>query len=137
MEREDLGALFARVIRRLMAAERPLLDAHGLTMWEYSVLTHLAKQPTETQQALAQAIGYDKSRLIPMLDKLADDGLLVREPDPANRRAHTVRLTPEGAARLKAAKTDVRAMEEDLLSALSPTERRHLLAALPLLAEED
>jgi DNA-binding MarR family transcriptional regulator len=135
MERDDLGALFARVVRRLMVAERPLLDAHGLTMWEYSVLSHLAKQPTETQQALAQAIGYDKSRLIPMLDKLADDGLLVREPDPANRRAHTVRLTPEGQARLNAAKADIRVMEEDLLSALSPTERRHLLAALPRLAD--
>jgi DNA-binding MarR family transcriptional regulator len=137
MEREDLGALFAQVVRRLMAAERPLLDAHGLTMWGYSVLTHLAKQPTETQQALAQAIGYDKSRLIPLLDQLAEDGLLIREPDPANRRAHTVRLTPDGRTRLNAAKTDIRAMEEDLLSALTPTEKRHLLAALPRLAEAD
>ncbi|MGC4940049.1 MarR family winged helix-turn-helix transcriptional regulator [Kribbella sp. DT2] len=137
MEREDLGALFARVVRRLMAAERPLLDAHGLSMWGYSVLTHLAQQPTETQQALAQAIGYDKSRLIPLLDQLAEDGLLVREPDPANRRAHTVRLTPEGERRLNAAKADIREMEEELMSALSPTEKRHLLAALPRLAEAD
>ncbi|GAB3822818.1 MarR family winged helix-turn-helix transcriptional regulator [Kribbella italica] len=137
MERDDLGALLARVVRRLMTAERPLLDAHGLSMWGYSVLTHLAKQPTETQQALAQAIGYDKSRLIPLLDQLAEDGLLVREPDPANRRAHTVRLTPEGRTRLNAAKADIRAMEDDLLSALSATEKRHLLAALPRLAEAE
>ncbi|MEV6282809.1 MarR family transcriptional regulator [Kribbella sp. NPDC051770] len=135
MERDDLGALFGRVVRRLIAAERPLLEAHGLTMWEYSVLTHLAKQPTETQQALAAAIGYDKSRLIPLLDGLAGQGLLVREPDPANRRAHAVRLTPDGLARLEAARADIRAMEEELLSVLSAAEQRHLLAVLPRLAD--
>jgi DNA-binding MarR family transcriptional regulator len=135
MEREDLGALLAQVVRRLMAAERPLLEAHDLSMWGYSVLSHLAKQPTETQQALAQAIGYDKSRLIPLLDQLAEQGLLVREPDPANRRAHNVRLTPEGQARLKAAKADIRAMEDELLSTLTATEKRQFLAALPRLAD--
>ena len=31
-DREDLGALFTRVSRRLIEAERPLLVARGLTM---------------------------------------------------------------------------------------------------------
>jgi DNA-binding MarR family transcriptional regulator len=135
MEREDLGALLAQLMRRIMEAERPLLEAHGLSMWGYAVLSRLADQPMETQQALAKAIGYDKSRLIALLDDLESDGLLTREPDPSDRRARTVSLTPTGKSRLRAAKTDIRAMEDDLLSTLTPTERRHFLTALPHLAQ--
>ncbi|QNE16736.1 MarR family transcriptional regulator [Kribbella qitaiheensis] len=136
MEREDFGALLAQVMRRVMDAERPILTAHGLSMWAYSVLSRLADRPMETQQALAKSIGYDKSRLIALLDDLERDGLLTRQPDPSDRRAHTVTLTPAGKARLHAAKTDIHAMEDDLLAPLSPTEKRHLLSALPRLAQE-
>jgi DNA-binding MarR family transcriptional regulator len=136
MEREDLGALFARIARRLVDAERPLLADHGLSMWGYIALSHLADRPAGTQLALAQAIGYDKTRLIALLDDLERDGLISREPDPADRRAHTVRLTAAGEARHAAVRVDVRAMEEDLLGSLSPAERRSLLATLPKLAGE-
>src|SRR3954447_14100641 len=94
--REDLGALFTRVSRRLIAAERPLLAAHGLSMWGYVVLNHLAGGPAPTQLALAAAIGHDKTRLIGLLDELERAGLLTRAPHPADRRARTVHLTERG-----------------------------------------
>lgn len=130
MDREDLGALLARAARRLVDAERPLLAAHGLSMWDYVVLSHLAREPAGTQLALARAIGYDKTRLIGLLDALERDGLVARTPDPADRRARIVSLTPAGATRHAAAQGDVRAMEDELLSDLSPTARRRLLATL-------
>ena len=43
--REDLGALFARITRRLIELERPILDAHGLSMWGYVALNRLAREP--------------------------------------------------------------------------------------------
>jgi DNA-binding MarR family transcriptional regulator len=126
--------MFARVTRRLIAAERPLLDAHGLTMWGYVALNHLARGPASTQLALAAAIGHDKTRLIAVLDALEADGLITREPDPNDRRARLVRITAEGVARHGAAVADIRAMEEDLLGGLSGEERATLLAVLPRLA---
>jgi DNA-binding MarR family transcriptional regulator len=134
VDRDDLAALFARVARRLAAAEHPLLEAHGLTMWGYIVLSHLARRPVGTQLELAQAISYDKTRLIGLLDGLERDGLIVRRPDPADRRARQVRLTPEGERRHAAARRDVRQMEQRTLAGLSPAERRTLLAVLPRLA---
>lgn len=136
MEREDLGAQFARITRRLIEAEHPLLAAQGLSMWGYIVLAHLARRPAGTQLALAQAIGYDKTRLIALLDDLEADGLLTREPDPTDRRARTVRLTAAGRARHSAAQTDIRAMEAELLGTLSRTEQDTLLTALSRLAGE-
>lgn len=133
-EREDLAAMFARITRRLALAEQPLLDRRGLTMWEYIVLSHLARRPVETQLELARGIGYDKTRLIALLDRLQSQALIVREPDPADRRARNVRLTKAGARRQADAQRDIRAMEDEVLADLPSRERRALLAALPRLA---
>jgi DNA-binding MarR family transcriptional regulator len=133
-ERDDLAAMLARLARRLADAERPLLDAHGLSMWEYIVLSHLARRPVETQLELARGIGYDKTRLIALLDRLESEGLITREPDPADRRARNVRLTKAGERLRAAAQRDIRAMEDEALAPLSATERRTLLAALPRLS---
>jgi DNA-binding MarR family transcriptional regulator len=132
--REDLGALFTRVSRRLIAAERPLLAAHGLTMWGYIVLNHLARGPAPTQLALASAIGHDKTRLIGLLDELERARLITRTPDPGDRRARIVHISERGRAAHTAAVADIRAMEQELLAELTAAERRTLLAVLPKLA---
>jgi DNA-binding MarR family transcriptional regulator len=132
--RPDLGELFSTATRRLIEAERPLLDKRGLTMWQYATLTCLARSPAPTQLQLAAAIRYDKTRLIALLDQLEQEGLVRREPDPSDRRARIVRITPKGRRRHQAAAADIRTMEEELLRPLTPPERQALLSALPKLA---
>jgi DNA-binding MarR family transcriptional regulator len=105
-------------------------------MWEYITLYRLALRPAQTQAELAQAIGYDKTRLIRILDKLQRQGLIDRQPDPADRRAHLVRITTAGTARHAAAQADIRTMEERLLQQISPQERHSLMAVLPRLARQ-
>ena len=135
MEREDLGALLARAMRRIMEAERPLLEAHGVGMWAYVALTLLARGPAPTQLALAEAMGYDKTRLIKILDGLEAQGLVTRAPDPSDRRARVVELTPSGRAKFAAIQQDVHALEDELLSTLSAPERKALRTGLPRLAD--
>src|SRR4051794_27395952 len=103
-------------------------------MWGYVALSRLASGPAPTQLALAAAMGYDKTRLIGLLDGLERDGLITRDPDPADRRARVVHLTPAGRERHAAAARAIRAMEEELLAELSAAERETLLAVLPRLA---
>jgi DNA-binding MarR family transcriptional regulator len=134
--REDLGALFARITRRLIELERPILDAHGVSMWGYVALNRLARDPPSTQLALATAIGHDKTRLISVLDTLEADGLITREPDPADRRVKLVRITPAGTERHAAIVTDIRTMERDLLHDLTDDQRATLLAVLLRLASD-
>lgn len=130
LTRDDLGAQFARITRRLVDAERPLLAAHDLSMWDYIVLSHLAREPAGSQIALAEAIGYDKTRLIGVLDALERAGLITRTPDAADRRARIVELTAKGRRRHAAAQADIQAMEDDLLAPLSDRDRRALLRVL-------
>ena len=134
MDGEDLGALFARMTRRLIDAERPLLAEHGLSMWAYIALSQLADRPAGTQLALATAMSYDKTRLIALLDDLERGGLVTRTPDPADRRARIVELTAAGRKRHAAARADIRAMEDELLGDLSATQRTLLRQTLAELA---
>jgi len=131
---EDLGALSAELTRRLIAGERPLLAAHGLSMWGYVALSTLRRQPPGTQGELATAMRYDKTRLIAVLDELESQGLIRRERDPADRRARIVRLTEAGRQRCQAARRDIRAMEDEMLEGLSAEERHGLRQTLTRLA---
>ena len=99
-------------------------------MWEYVVLTHLARGPAETQLALATAVGHDKTRLIGVLDGLESEGLITRRPAVDDRRARRVAITPAGRERHAAAVADIRAMEDELLAVLEPGDREVLLASL-------
>lgn len=133
--RRDLGELFSTITRRLIAAERPLLQARGLTMWQYAALTSLERRPASTQLRLAAAIGYDKTRLIGLLDELEAQGLVRREPDPSDRRARIVQITSKGRRRLTATAADIHAMEDEFLGSLTGAERTALRTALAKLAE--
>jgi DNA-binding MarR family transcriptional regulator len=135
MERADLGALVARLGRRLNAMEAPILDRHQISMWAYIVLSALRDRPTRTQAALAAAINADKTRLIPVLDDLQRRGLIEREPDPADRRVRLLSLTPAGRRLHAAVRADIRTAEEALLAEAAEHDRPGFLAALETLSQ--
>jgi DNA-binding MarR family transcriptional regulator len=105
-------------------------------MWGYIVLSRLAAAPAETQLSLATEIGYDKSRLIGLLDELEGDGLLTREPDPRDRRAKIVNLTAAGRSRQAETQRDIRRMERRLLRGIDPADITVLRRSLALLDEK-
>ncbi|MQY26493.1 MarR family winged helix-turn-helix transcriptional regulator [Nocardia aurantia] len=132
-ERPDLAAMMVPLARALVAAERPVLDSHGLTMWAYSVLLALGRAPTRGQGLLAEEIGADKTRIIAVLDDLQERGLIERRPDPADRRARLLALTPAGRRLRDAAQSAIQAKEEQLLGRLDPADRRGFLNTLAAL----
>ncbi|MFC5748846.1 MarR family winged helix-turn-helix transcriptional regulator [Actinomadura rugatobispora] len=133
-ERDDLAAMIVPLGRALMAAEVPILREHGLAMWAYGVLLGLSEEPVRTQSALAKAIGADKTRIIGVLDDLQERGLIRRTPDPADRRARLLSLTPEGRRLRDSAQAAIRRSEDELLAHLPPDERRAFVRALKTLS---
>jgi len=115
-------------------AEVPVLGGHGLEMWDYVVLGALEPEAAPTQSQLATAVGRDKTRLIPILDRLEGRGLLQRTPDPDDRRNRIVTLTESGRATLDEGRDSVRALEDELLAGLAPQQRLAFLAVLQQLA---
>jgi DNA-binding MarR family transcriptional regulator len=134
-DRKDLAAMFAPLTRALIAREEPVLDAYGISMWGYIVLTALVEQPVRTQAALAQAIHADKSRIISVLDELQKRGLIHRQPDEADRRVHLLSLTPAGDRLRRSVEAGIRREEEEVLSFLAPADREAFLRSLKALYE--
>ncbi|MCV7240530.1 MarR family winged helix-turn-helix transcriptional regulator [Mycolicibacterium celeriflavum] len=135
--RPDLAAMLAPLLRRLIALETPILASHDVSMWGYSVLVALDESPVRTQAALAEAIGADKTRIIPTLDELQAKGYIERRPDPADRRARLLAITEAGRARKDAVQAEIQRGEERWLSVLSAAERRTFLRALQEMTRAD
>ncbi|MDI2129983.1 MarR family winged helix-turn-helix transcriptional regulator [Yinghuangia seranimata] len=132
--RQDLAAMIVPLGRNLINAELPVLRAHDLAMWGYSVLLRLDDEPVRTQAALARDIGADKTRIIAILDDLDDRGWIRRQPDPDDRRARLLSLTPEGRRVRDSVQSAIQENEERLLARLDPADRKGFLNALQFLA---
>jgi DNA-binding MarR family transcriptional regulator len=128
--RSDLAALLAPLLRELIAAEEPVLAAHGLSMWGYVVLLALDRSSMRTQAALAEAIAADKTRIIRTLDELQQRGHIDRQPDPDDRRVRLLAITDSGRAVKDAVQADIQRGEERWLGKLADEERRVFLNAL-------
>jgi DNA-binding MarR family transcriptional regulator len=134
-KRPDLAAMLAPLVRELMAAELPVLKAHGVSMWGYSVLLALDHSSVRTQAALAEAIGADKTRIIPTLDELQDKGYIERTPDPDDRRVRLLAITESGRAVKDAVQAEIQRGEERWLGTLSASDRRVFLRVLSQLSD--
>jgi MarR family transcriptional regulator, organic hydroperoxide resistance regulator len=69
-----------------------------------------------------------------VLDELQDRGLIERRPDPADRRAHLLSLTPSGKRLREAVQRDIQRREERLLARLPRADRAAFLRSLQTLA---
>ena len=126
--------MLAPLIRELIAVELPVLEAHGVSMWGYSVLVALDRSAIRTQAALADAIGADKTRIIAILDELQQNGLIERVPDPEDRRARILAITKDGRRLKEATQTEIQRGEERWLGTLSATDRAVFLRVLKQLS---
>ncbi|OBC07486.1 MarR family transcriptional regulator [Mycobacterium sp. 852013-50091_SCH5140682] len=128
--------MLAPLLRKLAAAELPVLAAHGLSMWGYVVLLALDRAPVRTQAALAEAIGADKTRIIATLDELQQQGYIERSPDPEDRRVRLLAITEAGRAVKDAAQAEIQIGEERWLGELAAGDREVFLRVLRQLTGE-
>jgi DNA-binding MarR family transcriptional regulator len=128
----DLGWALGAVTRAHMKTAEHVLSGLPGGPRGYQVLAAAHEGPP-TQLALARKLGVDRTVMTYLLDELVEAGLVERRPDPADRRARQIHLTPEGRARLCALERSLREVEDHLLAPLEPSERdqlRELLARL-------
>jgi len=122
----------SRLARHLDRARRTAFAGHGLETWEFDVLSALRRQGSPYQLspgALLRATLVTSGTMTNRIDRLAAAGLVLRQPDPQDKRGVLVTLTAEGRARVDAALADLLGREEALLARLDRGERE-LLAGL-------
>lgn len=71
---------------------------HGITRSQFWVLVNIARYGQEgiAQTELAQLMSVGKVSLGGLIDRMEANGILERRPDPVDRRAKKVFMTPKG-----------------------------------------
>lgn len=124
------GYLIARAHRMLFRLASEALAPLGLSPRDFGILSALAMAQPCSQQQLASIIGVSPPAMMAFVDELEEAGLLERRRNPTDRRAYDVTLTPEGAAKLTAARraaADVQAHVVRALGAATDADLKDLL----------
>jgi DNA-binding MarR family transcriptional regulator len=135
----QLGARLGYQLKHAFFALEELHDKHlaatGVNARELSVLLLLDGREPESQQQAAERLGVDRTTMVALLDSLEGKGLVVRQPDPGDRRRNVVALTDEGREVLRVATAASDEAERALLDRLSPAEARQLRGLLARLLD--
>ena len=127
---EELIASPTFLLKKLaMVAKARSLEAYeqvALNPYHHAVLALLDEGSTETQGAIADALDYDRSQLVGILDELEERGLVERRRDPADRRRHIVRPTAAGRKTLAKLRALAASLEDDFLADLDESSRARL-----------
>jgi len=106
------------------------MEPLGIRIAEYSILMLVAHNAEINQKRLGQALDIAPPNLAVTLDRMAERGWIERVRGTRDRRAQHIHLTGDGRALAASARKISQAMEEPLLSVLSPGERALLIELL-------
>ena len=122
-----------RIHDLFLAAITPALKKHGLTFKEFQTLAALVlvgppyqANPNEITKFNLLTSGGTTN----LLSRMEKEGLVRRKPDPADKRGVIVQITDKGLDSFSASVVEENRIEHDLLSTLSPEERRVLAILL-------
>ena len=119
--------------RKCHERSRAQCDFFGVNETELRCLRLFENQRYMTSREIAAALGVVKSRVTKVVGGLEGKGLVQRTPDPGDSRVVLFSLTSLGRAKCETARAHVKAVNMEVLSRLSASQRVELLSALAML----
>src|SRR5215210_4233725 len=84
----------ARVYDKVQRRTQQHLRQFGLTPSQFDVLAQVGSAEGLCQQELAERLLVTKGNVTGLIDRMEQARLMVRRPDPKDRRIHRLELTP-------------------------------------------
>ena len=98
----------------------------GMNHKQVFMLSSLRDQGELPQTTLCDMMRLTQNTVVTWLNELEDAGYVARIRDPQDRRKHNVALTEKGEEALERAETELRKLEDEVLSGLNADERTQL-----------
>lgn len=127
---DNIGTLLAQVSRLMRRAFDVRARQIGVTRPQWQVLSLLSRHAGINQGGLADILEVEPITLGRMIDRLQESQMVERRPDPADRRAWRLHLTPKGEEQIERLKPFANETVELTLEGLSPADRDQLMAML-------
>jgi DNA-binding MarR family transcriptional regulator len=124
------GHYFSRIARGLARVGDARLRDLGFATAQLPVLTALKDGARLSQMELARWAKVEQPTMAQLLARMDRDGIIQREPDPADKRSSLISLTDQARDRLPAGRAVLRQGNADMVRGLSPAEVETLLGLL-------
>ncbi|MET7388198.1 MarR family winged helix-turn-helix transcriptional regulator [Streptomyces sp. NPDC005529] len=122
--------LVGRVAARARGLVAEALTAEGLKLMHHAVLAASSEYGPVAQAELGRRVAVDPKDMVGILNELQQAGLVLRAPDPADRRKNAITVTPEGTAVLTRCAALAEAANAELLAPLTADEQSQLMVLL-------
>jgi DNA-binding MarR family transcriptional regulator len=129
----SLGLLVADVFRLMRRRFDEKSKGTGLTRAQWQLLGRLSKNEGINQSGLADLLDMEPMSVCRLVDRMEESGWVVREPDPADRRARRLYLTQKARPALEAMKPVVEEVFDEAMEGLDKAEREQLLSSLAVM----
>jgi DNA-binding MarR family transcriptional regulator len=101
-----------------------------LTGAQCGVMFGLATGQAATPADLCDLLDYDRGAMTRLLNRMEDKGILVRRPNPQDRRGLTLELTEKGRGLYPLAMAKIEAVYAKALANLEPDQAKTLVSLL-------
>lgn len=125
-----LGYALRRAQIRVFQDFAAEMKEFGLTPGQLGALLLIEANKGLNQSELGNALGIDRSSVVPLIDRLQRRGWVRRAARATDRRAHALELAPGGTALIARFLPHLEAHEERIAAGLSPAERERLFVLL-------
>ena len=122
-------------MRRSMRSFIQYAREHGLSMSQINALFHIHHHGGSGVTDLGEHLGISNAAVSQLLERLVQQGLILRYEDPADRRAKKLTLTEKGAQTLQEGIHARQGWLHDLSATLSGAEKEQVAAALAILID--
>jgi DNA-binding MarR family transcriptional regulator len=122
-------------MRRSMRSFVRYARENGLSMSQVNALFHIHHSGGSGVTDLGEHLGITNAAVSQLLERLVQQGLILRDEDPADRRAKKLTLTEKGAQTLQEGIHARQGWLRDLAETLSPAEKEQVAAALQILID--
>src|SRR5262249_21011879 len=102
----------------------------GMTRAQWAVLLRLERNEGLKQSDLAEILDIQPITLTRLVDRLCDSGLIERRPDPNDRRAKRLHLTPAARPLLNHVEAQVEELGDTVLAGIDKSSSGTLLTQL-------
>jgi DNA-binding MarR family transcriptional regulator len=125
-----VGFLSADISRLMRTEFDRQVSALGVTRAQWMVLARLARRPGCSQTELADMMEMERATAGRLVDRLEENGLVRREPDPTDRRVRRVFPTDLATGQQAQMRAVADAIVDDALSDLNPEQKEILMTLM-------
>jgi DNA-binding MarR family transcriptional regulator len=123
------------LVRKLGVLERGDASCCDITLSQCQTIVEIGRARKMSMNLLSEVLGLDKSTVSRSIDKLVNDGIIVRETDSEDRRSVTLQLSEKGQSIFEEVEKRMAIYFDGVVAAIPAEKREQVVESMQYLAQ--